>query len=98
MFDYLMTEKEQLLLKFNDKHVVDSNSSNMGSALASSSEEDLLKKLRNAYVPGRDTTTLRQRISNKLKKNRKSNQCSLIKSLESKLEKNVGRYRHDKRT
>ena len=67
-----------------------------GSALASSSEDDLLKKIRSAYVPGRDTTSLKQRISNKLKKNRKSSQCSLIKGLEIKLEKNVGRYRHDK--
>ena len=54
-----MTEKEQLLLKFNDRHVIDSDSSMMGSAIATSSDEDLLKEVRNDYVPGRDTSSMR---------------------------------------
>lgn len=44
LFDSLLTDRERLLLKFNDKHVIDSNSDLMLSL--NDSESDLLGEVR----------------------------------------------------
>ena len=50
LFDSLLTERERLLLRFSDKHVIDSNSDFMASL--NDSESDLLEDVKKGDKSG----------------------------------------------
>ena len=77
----MLTDRERLLLKFNDNHVIDSDSSLMGEI--NSDDKDT-----------KDKSKIRQDYLSKLESRRQTKKCAMIKMLDESLEENVGRYRH----
>ena len=96
LFDHLITKRERLLLRFNDKHVIDSNSELMDSL--PSSESDLLCDYRNkgAGNPVQLTQNhlLRETLKETIMMERRKKKCAMLKHLDYELLLSVGKYRH----
>lgn len=89
LFNYLLTDRERLLLRFNDNHVIDSET-DMDDLKGSG--EDLLKPYKE--IAKQKSINLREVLAQQLKPKRGARKCEMFKRLDDKLEVHVGSYRH----
>ena len=87
LFDHLLTERERILLKFNDKHVIDSDSELMSSL--GGSDSDLLHDYREKTV----SMNVRDSLVKTLRQRRRRQKCALLTRLDAQLLESVGKYR-----
>ena len=80
-------------MRFNDRHVIDSDSELMQSL--NDSGTDLVEDIRKANnVRENDRGSLRRALAQKISKRRRTKKCAMLKRLDVKIEEHVGKYRH----
>ena len=87
LFENLLTDRERILLKFNDKHVIDSDSELMSSL--GGSDSDLLHDYREKTV----SMNVRESLVKTLRQRRRRQKCALLTRLDAELLESVGKYR-----
>ena len=87
LFDHLLTDRERILLKFNDKHVIDSDSELMSPL--GGSDSDLLQDYREKTM----SVNVRDSLVKTLRQRRRRKKCALLTRLDAQLLESVGKYR-----
>ena len=82
LFDSLLTYKQKLLLRFNDRHVIDSDSELMASL--NESEDDILAEVKR---------TSKVKLYDRLDHRRLAKKCAFVKKFDRGLMRGVGKYR-----